>query len=121
MVFKKKSLRLSSIVKPIPAALAILIAGPCMSQCVQPAIRQFGPYTPAPGSTITLANPLLPSNSPANSTLEIVTLGDSVVWGDGNTELNKYAVKVAQDLANGTGLSTTIVAYAHSGAELFTA
>ena len=66
-------------------------------------------------------NPLLPANTLPSSTLKIVTLGDSVVWGDGNTEQNKFVVKVAHDLANASGRSTTIIAYAHSGARLATA
>jgi hypothetical protein len=65
-----------------------------------------------------LVNPLLPSGTPARSVLKIVALGDSVVWGDGNTEQNKFVVKIAHDLANATGRSTTVVAYAHSGARL---
>jgi hypothetical protein len=101
--------------------ISVLIAVPCFSQCVQSASRLFGPYAPVPNSTQTLQNPLLdPATSPP-ATLKIVTLGDSVVWGDGNLEQNKFSVKLAHDLANGTGRPTTVVAYAHSGARLASA
>jgi hypothetical protein len=78
----------------------------------------FGPYAPAPGSKKTLQNPLLDPVSSSSPGLKIVTLGDSVVWGDGNVESNKFSVKLAHDLANATGRSTTVIAYAHSGARL---
>jgi hypothetical protein len=79
----------------------------------------FGPYTPAANSPKTLQNPLL--DAATTGTLKIVTLGDSVIWGDGNLEQNKFSVKLAHDLANGTGRPTTVVAYAHSGARLASA
>jgi hypothetical protein len=101
--------------------LFVATAVPCFSQCVQPATRSFGPYAPAPGAAKTLQNPLLDPTAPPPATLKIVTLGDSVVWGDGNIEPNKFSVKVAHDLANATGRPTIVVAYAHSGARLYDA
>jgi hypothetical protein len=99
--------------------LLVLTAVPCLSQCVQPATRPFGPYPPVAGAAKTLRNPLLDPTVPPPAILKIVTLGDSVVWGNGNTEPNKFAVKVAHDLANATGRPAMVVAYAHSGAKLY--
>jgi hypothetical protein len=45
-------------------------------------------------------------------------MGDSVVWGNGNVEANKFTVKVAHYMADSTGRPTTVVVYAHSGALL---
>ena len=121
MVFTKPFLRRSSWASIVASTILLVISAPSWSQCVQPAKRLFGPYPPAQASVKTLVDPLLPANTPPSSTLKMVTLGDSVVWGDGNTDQNKFVVKVAHDLANATGRSTTVVAYAHSGARLATA
>lgn len=101
--------------------LAILVfsGDMCFSQnCIQPATRKFGPYPATPGSMRTLRNPIPEVSSGPNSLLKIITLGDSVVWGDGNVEKNKFSIKIAHDLADGTGRPTEVVAYAHSGAKL---
>jgi hypothetical protein len=90
----------------------------CPSQCVQPAIRTFGPFPPTPGTHPSLANPLDASGH--ESVLKIVTMGDSVVWGNGNIPENKFAIKVAHHMADATGRSVLVVAYAHSGARLKT-
>jgi hypothetical protein len=111
-------LRLEAAVYVFEICLAAL---PCFGQCIQPASRTFGPYAPAPGSKKTLQNPLLDPISSSSPGLKIVTLGDSVVWGDGNLERNKFSVKLARDLANATGRATTVVEYAHSGARLVSA
>jgi hypothetical protein len=121
MVLTKPFLRRSSCASSVALTILLIVSASSWSQCIQQATRTFGPYPPAQGSVKTLVNPLLRANTPPRSTLKIVTLGDSVVWGDGNTEQNKFVVKVAHDLANATDRSTEIVAYAHSGARLATA
>lgn len=86
----------------------------CEGQCE--ARRKFGPYHPAPGVAPTLTNPLGTPGSKA--VLKIVTMGDSVVWGNGNVPKNKFSIKVAQHIADDTGRDVLVVAYAHSGARL---
>ena len=86
----------------------------CEGQCE--ARREFGPYHPAERVTPTLANPL---GTPRRKTaLKIVTIGDSVVWGNGNLPENKFSIKVAQHMADATGRDVLVIAYAHSGARL---
>jgi hypothetical protein len=86
----------------------------CDGQCE--ARREFGPYHPAARVAPTLANPLGTPGSKA--VLKIVTMGDSVVWGNGNVPENKFSIKVAQHIADATGRDVSVVAYAHSGARL---
>ena len=97
-------------------AFVPLSATGCFGQCIEPAKTLFGPFPPAQSDTVRLADPLVPSGT--NSPIKIVTMGDSVVWGNGNIPENKFSVKVAHYIANHTGRSTSIVAYAHSGARL---
>ena len=64
------------------AALLLSAEATCEGQCVQNAKRDFGTYDPTPGTHPTLTDPL--GTLPQGSVLKMITLGDSVVWGNGN-------------------------------------
>ncbi len=107
-VHKHAMLALLSLVVMYGSAVA------CEGQCE--ARREFGPYHPAAGSASILGNPL--STPGSTAALKIVTMGDSVVWGNGNLPQNKFSIKVAQHIADATGRDVLVVTYAHSGARL---
>jgi hypothetical protein len=77
--------------------------------------KTFNKFDPASDSAPTLANPLAPS---LKSTLKIVVLGDSVMWGDGLKPKEKFVALFGQNLANLTGRSVLVTSFAHSGARL---
>jgi hypothetical protein len=112
------------------AAMALLDAVPTFAQapststCKQPGgqgaqivpTREFDPILPH-NAPRTLVNPLNPTDT---SSLTIVSLGDSAMWGNGLNKGHKYAHQVAQHVANATGRTVDLIAYAHSGANLST-
>jgi hypothetical protein len=53
-----------------------------------------------------------------DSVLTIVALGDSVVWGNGLKDPDKFVEIAGQQIANKTQRSVQIVSFAHSGAKL---
>jgi hypothetical protein len=77
--------------------------------------RIFDLIEPVTG-TATLGNPLAPDR--ATSTLTIVALGDSVMWGNGLKNSDKFIIQVGQEIANKTQRKVHIVSSAHSGAKL---
>jgi hypothetical protein len=125
--FRRETRRL--VVAPI-AAMFLLCGVPTFadsattSKCVQPGgtgsqivpTREFDPILPHKGPQ-TLVNPLNPTDT---SPLTILSLGDSAMWGNGLDNNHKYAHQVAQHVANATGRTVNLVAYAHSGANLST-
>lgn len=62
----------------------------------------------------------LPQDGSKNGTkLKILALGDSVVWGDGDTPEHKIVDLVSRQIANATGRPVELHVYAHSGARLY--
>jgi hypothetical protein len=84
-------------------ALAVLL--PCTSQGQCPAspynseTRIFKPIVPKAGNAV-LANPL--KNGSLNSDLEIVVLGDSVMWGNGLKDNGKFVRLAGRQIADKT-------------------
>jgi hypothetical protein len=89
----------------------------CPTQDYNVPTREFDIIQPRPGTTLSLANPLTAGAPP--STLTVVALGDSVVWGNGLKNPNKFIELAGQQIADRTQRSVQIVSFAHSGARLF--
>lgn len=116
--------RLLTIIAAATFLSAPTFADPVRSTsiCVQPGgdgsqivpTRQFDPILPRNGPR-TLANPLNPTET---LSLTILSLGDSAMWGNGLDNDHKYSSQVAQHVADATGRTVNLVAYAHSGANL---
>ncbi len=77
---------------------------------------KFDPIPPPPAATVSLVNPLNPqSHEPIN----VVVLGDSVMWGNGLHPEEKFSWLFGQKLAEKTSRPVQIYAFAHSGARLY--
>jgi hypothetical protein len=87
----------------------------CPTQVYNVPTRVFAPIPPHPGTTRVLANPLVPS---AASLLTVVALGDSVVWGNGLKNPNKFIMLAGQQIADATQRTVQIISFAHSAAKL---
>jgi hypothetical protein len=78
--------------------------------------RVFQPILPQSATTASLVNPI--GRNPLPPVLKIVAMGDSVVWGNGLTNQEKFIELTGQSLANQTQRTVQIVSFAHSGAKL---
>lgn len=92
--------------------LFIWIAVPMSAQCYQTLDITFQPHSTAPA---TLVNPLPHANA---KDLNIIAVGDSVVWGNGDDLSHKFTLNVAQAVADQTLRSVHLLSFAHSGAAL---
>lgn len=85
------------------------------AQCTAAPTREYGPFKPTNPTKPPLRDPLLPS---ASGSLQIVALGDSVVWGNGDKPEHKFVEIVATRLAESSQREVTVEMFAHSGARL---
>jgi hypothetical protein len=103
----------------IAAVTSVLVPAYAFAQCPDSPYnvptRVFDLIHPRPG-TATLANPRLTGDAPP--VLTIVALGDSVVWGNGLKNSDKFIHLSGQEIADKTQRAVQIVSFAHSAATL---
>lgn len=80
--------------------------------------RYFKPTRPFPDLQPTITESPQLGSPTGNPTVKVVVLGDSVMWGDGLTDPEKFAVLVGRAIANHTSKPVHIDTFAHSGARL---
>jgi hypothetical protein len=77
------------------------------------ATRHFPDLQPTPGHPPTLSPPGF-----SGSTLKVVVFGDSVMWGNGLTDPEKFVLLAGQSIADASGKNVHIDSFAHSGSRL---
>ncbi|HEV2133836.1 MAG TPA: hypothetical protein VGR47_06195 [Terracidiphilus sp.] len=77
------------------------------------ATRTFPTFQPVSGP-VKIVDPL----NPGASSLKLVVLGDSVMWGDGLTNPEKFVTLAGQSIADLAQKNVEIITFAHSGARL---
>lgn len=107
-----------SLLPVLVAALAAVLSQPASAQCNSADSKHvtyathFGTLVPL-HDVAGLRDPLSTSG-----TLKVISVGDSVMWGNGEKLEHKMVYLVGQSVADATRKNVAIISYAHSGARL---